>query len=91
MNQLTARQRRVLSLYTNLCNVFRHEDEMEQIERMEGELDETYFTDLLRAFHLHFNQLTKNDVDLIDFIGLLNKLAFQHLLDENGEGGESEC
>lgn len=40
------------------------------------------FTAMLFALNLFFNKVTGQNVDIIDFTHLLNKLAFQHLMDK---------
>ena len=84
--QFTDRERRIIALCENLNNVFRHEHERNEICFIDIQtIDENYFVDLLKACHLQFNRLTGNQADLIEFIGILNKLAVQHLLESKAE------
>ena len=45
-------------------------------------LTEDFFTAELLAMSIQYNGLTKSDEDLIGFIGVLNRLAYQYLMDQ---------
>lgn len=79
--KITRFQNLTASLYDNLNNVFRDDEDKSPVTLKHEELDETFFTAQLFAMMLQFNKLTGQDLDIIDFIGTLNKLAFQHLLE----------
>lgn len=65
----------------NLNNIFRNEDEKEPVMTVDIEdVNEEFFTAQLLATFMQFQLLTDNDVDLIGFIGILNKLAVQYLV-----------
>ena len=40
------------------------------------------FTAMVFALNMFFNMATGQDIDVIDFTHLMNKLAFQHLMDD---------
>ena len=74
----------VAVIYANMNNVLVDEDKRQEIIQLseEGEeLDETFFLAELLALRLQFKQLTGIDQDMIDFIGTLNKLVFQYMLE----------
>lgn len=79
--KLTKFQELTTQLYINLNNVFISEEDKDPITLNNENLDETFFTAQLFAMMLQFNKLTGQNLDIIDFIGMLNKLAFQHLLE----------
>jgi len=70
------------NIYENMNNLFRSDEDKEPITLKSEVLDETFFTAELFALMLQFNKLTGQNLDIIDFIGTLNKLAFQHLLEK---------
>ena len=39
------------------------------------------FTAMVFALNMFFNRVTGQDIDVIDFTHLMNKLVFQHLMD----------
>lgn len=74
----------VAVIYANMNNVLVDEDNRQEVIQLskEGEeLDETFFLAELLALRLQFEQLTGIDQDMIDFIGTLNKLVFQYMLE----------
>ena len=74
----------VCSIYENMNNVLVDEDNRAEVTRIgaEGdELDETFFLAELLALRIQFEKLTGIDQDMIDFIGTLNKLVFQYMLE----------
>jgi len=82
----TEQKRRIAVLYKNLTNALLSEDNLNPHEQITGEITETYFIDLLLAFHMHFKYLTQNEsIDLLDFIAILNRLLFQFLTEKGGD------
>lgn len=79
--KLTKFEELTTQLYINLNNIFISEENKDPVTLNNEELDETFFTAQLFAMMLQFNKLTGQNLDIIDFIGILNKLAFQHLLE----------
>jgi hypothetical protein len=79
--KLTRFEELTASLYDNSNNVFRDDEDKSPVTLRNEELDETFFTAQLFTMMLQFNKLTGQDLDIIDFIGTLNKLALQHLLE----------
>ena len=49
------------------------------------DVNEEFFTAELIAMMLQFQNLTGQDVDIIDFTHILNKLATKYLLDNRSE------
>jgi hypothetical protein len=83
--KITEFQRLTANIYENMNNIFRNDEDKSPITLKNEELNETFFTAELFALQLQFNMLTNQDLDIVDFIGVLNKLAFQHLLEEGAE------
>lgn len=81
----------VSRIYTNMANVFKSGDDIEPIIPFKfEELDETYFTATLLALQMQFQAITGNKLDTIEFVHILNKLAIQHLLNQNTKANEQE-
>ena len=77
------------NIFANMNNIFLDDESKNITTKIEGELDENFFTAELLAFLLQFQILTgEHNIDLIEFIGVLNKLAVQYLLNVNNEKGE---
>lgn len=74
-------QAMVVNVYENMNNIFLDEENKNIVEMIEGEIDETFFIAEVIALRLQFQKLTGIDQDLIDFIGTLNKLVFQYMLE----------
>lgn len=81
MAKLTEFEALTGELHDNLNNVFRDEEDKSQITLRKKKLDETFFTAQLFAMMLQFNELTGQKQDIIEFIGTLNKLVFQCLIE----------
>lgn len=75
----------VANIYENMNNVFLDEEDRNYVSVIEGELDETFFLAELLALRVQFGKLTGIDQDLIDFVGTLNKLVFQYMLEVQKE------
>ncbi len=73
----------IVNVYSNMNNIFKEDDDVEPI--IPVNLNEVNANDLftaeLASLWLQFRKLTGNDVDLLDFIAVLNKLVFQYLQD----------
>lgn len=73
----------LINVYSNLNNVFREDDDIEPVMKVEDEeVNEEFFTAELIAMCMQFKNLTGQEVDLIDFTHILNKLAFQYIQDK---------
>ena len=70
---------KTLVFYTQLCNVYKDEEEREETAKleMEGSLTED-MTALLMAAYVLFRKLTGSEEDLIGFTHILNRLAVQY-------------
>lgn len=67
-------------------NVFKEDDDITPVMPVRVEdVNEDFFTAELMAMMLQFQNLTGQDVDIIDFTHILNKLAIQYLLDNVAE------
>ena len=79
---------KVLTFYTAIANAYRSEENREPIEKIELSEDVTEdFTSIVYALNVFFDKLTGQDIDIIDFTHVLNKLVVQNLI-ENKDGTE---
>ncbi|MFR4982462.1 MAG: hypothetical protein ACLUC0_15210 [Clostridium neonatale] len=76
----------IANIYTNMNNIFKEDDDITPVMPVKVEdVNEEFFTAELMAMLLQFQNLTGQDVDIIDFTHILNKLAIQYLLDTESE------
>lgn len=77
-------QNLLINVYSNMNNIFREGDDIEPVMPIQMEdIDENFFTAELIALKMQFENLTQQEVDLIEFTHILNKLAVQYLLENN--------
>lgn len=80
MRELNELESAAANIYTNMNNVFLDEEDKAPVEKVSLESDgNKLFTAELLAMAMQYKALTGEDCDLFDFIGILNKLAFQYL------------
>lgn len=76
----------IANIYTNMNNIFKEDDDITPVMPVKVEdVNEEFFTAELMAMLLQFQNLTGQDIDIIDFTHILNKLAIQYLLDNGAE------
>ncbi|NFI05943.1 hypothetical protein FC959_16545 [Clostridium botulinum] len=74
----------LINVYSNLNNIFREDDDIEPVMPVKVEdVNEEFFTAELMAMFMQFKNLTGQEIDIIDFTHILNKLAFQYIQDRN--------
>lgn len=76
---------KVMNFLIAIANVYKSEENQDVVQTMELN-DENITEDLtalLYAFEVFFHKVTGEGMDIIDFTHLLNKLAFQHLMDNH--------
>ena len=79
---------KVLTFYAAIVNAYRSEENREPIEKIELSKDVTEdFTSIVYALNVFFDKLIGQDIDIIDFTHVLNKLVVQNLI-ENKDGKE---
>lgn len=79
---------KAMQFLTALMDVYRDENdrELEAFPKMEFSEDVTSdFTAMLLAMQVIVERITGYDGDIIDFTHMLNKLAVQYVLENNGE------
>ena len=77
-------QNLLINIYSNMNNILREDEDKEPVMPIKMEdIDENFFTAELMALKIQFEKLTQQQVDLIDFTHILNKLAVQYLLENN--------
>ena len=85
---------KILTFLILSTNAYRSEENQEYTQQMTLD-DENLtkdFTAMVFALNMFFNKVTGQDIDVIDFTHLMNKLAFQHLMYDHSteKGGEGE-
>lgn len=79
-------QNLIANIYTNINNIFKEDDDINSVIPVKLEdVNEEFFTAELMAMMLQFQNLTGQDIDIIEFTHILNKLAIQYLLDNGAE------
>ena len=79
---------KAMQFLTALADVYRDEEDREScaFSKMEFAEDVTSdFTAMLLAMHVIVERVTGYDGDFIDFTHMLNKLAVQYVMENNGE------
>lgn len=83
-------QNLIVNVSSNMNNIFREDEETEPyipVDLNTVDANDLFTAELL-ALLFQFKQLTGNDIDLLDFIAVLNKLAFQYIQDCSKEDEE---
>jgi hypothetical protein len=85
---------KILIFLTQITNAYRGEENQEFTQQMtldDENLTED-FTAMVFALNMFFNKVTGQNIDVIDFTHLMNKLVFQHLMDDHPteKGGGSD-
>jgi hypothetical protein len=81
-------QEKAMQFLTALMDVYRdgNDRELEAFPKMEFSEDVTSdFTAMLLAMQVIVERITGYDGDIIDFTHMLNKLAVQYVMENNGE------
>lgn len=83
-------EEKVINMMNAIKNAYKDEDNQDTLLKMElndGNITED-ITAMLYAMNLFLNQISGEEIDIIDFTHILNKLAVQYLLEvyEEGEG-----
>lgn len=83
MKELSNFETAAANIYANMNNAFFDEEERAPIEKVDlGNDGNKLFTAELLAMAVQYKKLVGKDCDLIDFVGILNRMAFQYLLDD---------
>lgn len=82
MNKLDNFETKVLAFAVGLQNAYKDEDGRENVSKLEFTEDGLTedFTAMLEAMYITYLRITEDDVDLIGFTHILNRLAMQHLM-----------
>lgn len=89
IKRLTPVKEKAVHFLAAMADVYREEGnrELDAFEKMQLDNDVTEdFTAMLLAVHVMAQEMTGFDGDLIDFVHMLNKLAFQYLMEETKNG-----
>ncbi len=79
---------KAIQLFTALLDAYRDEDrrELGAFEKIKMSNDVTQdFTAMLLAMQVFVEKITNWDGDIIDFTHMLNKLAVQYVMEDDGE------
>jgi len=85
MEKLNKHDNKILVFATQLMNAYRDEEDIEYVQKLEFEEDELTddFIAMLQAIKIHYTRITGEETDIIGITHILNRLAFQHLLDKS--------
>lgn len=77
---------KIMNFITTITNAYRAEENQEPVQKMQLTNDNLTedFTAMVYALNMFFDEVTGQEIDIIDFTHLLNKLVVQNLL-ENRE------
>lgn len=82
---------KIINFMEAIKNAYRSEENQVSLQKMQLNDDNLTedFVALVYALNMFFNKVTGQDIDVIDFTHLMNKLVVQHLLEQK-EGGKHE-
>ncbi len=80
-----------MNFIATIINAYRAEENQEPVQKMQLTNDNLTedFTAMVYALNMFFDEVTGQEIDIIDFTHLLNKLVVQNLL-ENREVEEND-
>jgi len=78
---------KVIAFAVGLQNTYTDEENRTEVSKLDLTSDGLTedFTAMLEAMHVIYMQFTEDDVDLIGFTHILNRLAMQHLMEPKKE------
>ena len=85
---------KIINFMEAIKNAYRSEENQVSLQKMQLNDDNLTedFVALVYALNMFFNKVTGQDIDVIDFTHLMNKLVFQRLIDDHPteKGGVEE-
>lgn len=81
-------EEKIMNCIQAFINLYRDDNDKLPVNKMEM-TDESLtedFTAMVYALNMFFDETTGQEVDIIDFTHLLNKLVVQHLLEQKESG-----
>ena len=74
---------KIMNFISTITNAYRAEENQEPVQQMQLTNDNLTedFTAMVYALNTFFNEVTGQEIDIIDFTHLLNKLVVQNLLE----------
>lgn len=75
---------KIMNFIAIIINAYRAEENQEPVQKMQLTNDNLTedFTAMVYALNMFFDEVTGQEIDIIDFTHLLNKLVVQHLLEQ---------
>ena len=85
MKTLNEHDNKIMVFLTQLSNAYRDEEDIEYVSKLDFKEDELTddFIAMLQAIQLQYNRITGDNTDIIGITHILNRLAFQYLLDKD--------
>ena len=82
---------KIMNFIAIIINAYRAEENQEPVQKMQLTNDNLIedFTAMVYALNMFFDEVTGQEIDIIDFTHLLNKLVVKNLL-ENRKVDENE-
>lgn len=78
---------KVVNLGTSLANAYKDEESRDCVDHLEMNPEDATedFTAMLYAMFFVYRRMTGDDEDIIGFTHLLNRLAIQHIIEDEEE------
>ena len=78
---------KIINFLTAITNTYRSEENQNFTQQMKLDNENLTedFTAMVFALNMFFNKVTGEEIDVLDFTHLLNKLAVQHLMDKESQ------
>ena len=75
---------KIINFMEAITNAYRSEENQVALQKMQLTNDNLTedFTAMVYALNMFFDEVTGQEIDIIDFTHLLNKLVVQHLLEQ---------
>lgn len=81
---------KVFNFYNSITNVYRDEEKQEVLQKMKLDNENLTedFTAMVFALAMLYDKVTGEQIEILDFTHLLNKLVVQHLLENQAHPTE---
>lgn len=78
---------KVINLGTSLMNTYKDEESRDYVDQLEMDKEELTedFTAMLYAMYFIYKRMVDDSEDIIGFTHLLNRLAIQHIMENEGD------
>lgn len=77
-----SREEKAAMLYMAICSCFKEDNEIGMSMSMD-DMEADFFEAAVASLHLLWKRITGESPDILDFMGILNKIVVQGLLERN--------